>query len=152
MAYYQASLLYLSNFVEPYQLFSQLKVFIFLPTKFRKKAEMLFASTRIYDEEEKGNWSFDEDFTLQNIQQIKKVQKTCWNYKHLCSLSKWKKFKKTDCKDKNNLKRNESWGSSGKAHANTWLLLKLLTYVVCADKSQSLITRPRQIILITGYL
>ena len=55
MVYYQASLLYLSNFVEPYQLFSQLKVFIFLPTKFRKKAEMLFGSTRIYDEEEKGN-------------------------------------------------------------------------------------------------
>ena len=38
-----------------------------------------------------------------------------------------KNLKKTDCKDKNNLKRNESWGSSGKAHANILLLLKLLT-------------------------
>ena len=74
---------------------------------------MLFGSTRIYDEEEKGNWSFDEDFTFQNLQQIKKVQKTYWNYKHLCSISKWKEFKKTDCKDKNNLKRNESRGILG---------------------------------------
>ena len=88
MAYYQASSLYLLNFVELFQLFLQLKVFISLPPKFREKEKGLFGSTGLHDEAER-NRSSDEDLNFQDIQQIQKIQKFNWNYKHLCSLWKW---------------------------------------------------------------
>ena len=117
MVFYQASSPYLLKIYSSFSIIFTVKS-IYLSSE---KTEMLFGSTKFHTNQ--------KDLIILQF------------YKHLCSFSK---FKEIDCKDKIASNILKLWSVPGKHMLKPLFLLKLLTQVVCADNSQSLITRTRQ--------
>ena len=100
--------------------------------------------------------SFSIIFTVKSIYLSKNIY-AVWFYQVSCkskifnnptilqTFVQFSKFIEIDCKDKIASNILKLWSVLGKHILKTIVLLKLLTQVVCADNSQSLITRTRQI-------